>query len=127
MTARQVYDVLRAAGFPPAVATTLTAVARRESNFEPDVVNNNPITGDNSWGLLQINMRDAGIRALVASMGLVAEDLKDPATNAKVAFRMWARNNRNLDIAWYIEHPGYKEKYLQHLPEAQAAALEASA
>jgi hypothetical protein len=130
MTAAQIYALARAAGFPPVVAVTMTAIALRESSGDPNAFNGNAATGDNSFGLWQINMRDAGIAKLIQAKVLPPNadlsQLLDPALNAKAAFLLWGMNNRNLNVAWRISTPGmYQTRYESHLPAAQAAAIAA--
>ncbi len=137
----QLRQVILDAGFPPEVATTMHAIALRESGGCPDAFNGNAATGDKSVGLFQINILDKGIRALVASVAsfehlpLSTDEeligaLKDPQFNASVAYRLWGGKNGNLDVAWYINRGpakvgtyDYKGEYERHLPAAQAAAL----
>lgn len=128
MNAPQILAVMEQAGFPQAVAVTMTAIALRESSGDPAAFNADAATGDRSYGLLQINMRDPDVAALIkGKIPEVASDeqaLFDPAINAKAGFLLWGGHNRNLDIAWYIARDGpYKAKYEAHLPEAQRAAL----
>lgn len=133
LTAAQIYALARAAGFPPVVAVTMTAIALRESSGDPNAFNGNAATGDRSYGLWQINMRDPGIAQLVGAKVLIPastavgyQGLFDPALNAKAAFVLWGGANKNLSVAWYIDHPGpYQQRYESHLPAAQAAALAA--
>lgn len=125
MTAAEIYALARAAGFPPVVAVTMVAIALRESAGVPDVFNGDAATGDRSYGLWQINMFAGLAAARMKLFGISDEkQLLDPATNAKAAFILWGGKNRNLSMAWYIDHPGpYQSRYEAHLPAAQAAAL----
>lgn len=125
MTAPEIYKLARAAGFPPVVAVTMTAIALRESSGNPDVFNGNAQTGDRSYGLWQINMFGSLAAPRMKLFGITAEEqLLNPATNAHAAFCLWGGNNRNLSTAWYIDHPGiYQSRYESHLPAAIAAAL----
>lgn len=127
MTAAQIYALARAAGFPPVVAVTMTAIALRESAGKADAFNGNASTGDRSYGLWQINMFQGLAAERLKLFGLAhAEQLLDPATNAHAAFVLWAGKNKNLSVAWYIDHPGvYRDRYESHLPAAQAAAIAA--
>lgn len=62
------------------------AVGMAESTGQSGVVNSNRNTGDNSFGLWQINMIDELGPERIRQYGLKsAEDLKDPETNARVA------------------------------------------
>jgi hypothetical protein len=130
MTAAEIFQLARNAGFPGVVAVTMTAIALRESSGNPNAYNGNAETGDRSYGLWQINMRDVNVQKLIAEKVLTNngrfELLFDPATNAKAAFLLWGGKNSNLDLAWYITRGEYKTRYEAHLPEAQAAAIAAA-
>jgi hypothetical protein len=124
LTTRQIFETMRKAGFPPTVAVTMTAIALRESGGDPAAFNGNAKTGDRSYGLLQINCLYLGARALTL-FGITDEkELLDPAVNAHAGFVLWGRKNANLDEAWYLDKPVYKERYELHLPAAMSAALE---
>ena len=128
MTAAEILKVARAAGFPKTVDVTMVAIALRESAGDPNAFNGNAATGDRSYGLWQINMRDPGIQKVVVEKVLNNngrfELLFDPTTNAKAAFLLWGGKNANLDVAWYINRGGdYQTRYEAQLPAAQAAAL----
>jgi hypothetical protein len=129
LTPPAIYQFARQAGFPPVVAVTMTAIALRESAGNPDAYNGNIETGDNSFGLWQINLKDPSVRSLINAKLLAPANaspsaLFDPLTNARAAFLLWGGNNKNLSIAWYIDRGGdYQMRYESHLPAAQAAAL----
>lgn len=124
LTAVQVFEFARNAGAPPIVAVSMTAIAKRESAYDPSAHNANEATGDDSYGLWQINLKDPGIRAVLYSHGIGPRNLLDPATNAKAYVILWAGKDRNLSILSYIDHGGaYQARYEAALPEAQAAAL----
>lgn len=125
MTAAEIYRVARAAGFPPVVAVTMTAIALRESGGDPNAFNGNQKTGDRSYGLWQINMLGNLAPARMKLFGITEElQLLDPAINAWAAFRLWGGDNKNLSVAWYIDRGGaYQARYELHLPAAQAAAI----
>lgn len=127
LTAAQIYALARAAGFPPVVAVTMTAIALRESSGKPDAFNGTAATGDRSYGLWQINMAGALAEPRLRAFGIAREEmLLDPATNAHAAFVLWSGNNKNLSTAWYIDHPGmYQDRYEKHLAAAQRAAITA--
>ena len=90
LTQDQIEDVLRQGGWPEEMIPTMGAVAFAESTGRSGVVNNNPATGDDSWGLLQINMiGDLGPYRM-QRYGLKSyDDLKDPVTNARVALDIY--------------------------------------
>lgn len=50
------YQQLRAQGLDPRHAAALVAIAGRESGYNPGAHNGNAATGDNSYGLFQINL-----------------------------------------------------------------------
>jgi hypothetical protein len=95
-------------------AILMAAVGMAESTGNSGVRNTNPNTGDDSYGLWQINMignlgpdrlRRYGLRS--------AEDLKDPETNARV---MAAMLKTDGESAW----GAFKDKrYLQYMSEAR--------
>ena len=95
-------------------AIEMAAIGMAESTGNSGVRNTNPNTGDDSYGLWQINMignlgpdrlRRYGLRS--------AEDLKDPETNARVMAAMLRTDGKT---AW----GAYKDKrYLQYMSEAR--------
>ncbi len=139
----QVLAAMERAGFPPEIAVTLTAIAMRESGgpeaekygCHADAFNGNAATGDRSYGLAQINLRDEGIRKVVYEQILqipygptpdldAEKRLFDPDLNAKTAHLLWGGSNHNLDILWSIlNNPKNRAAYEAHLPAAQMAVL----
>lgn len=116
----QVYAAARAGGFPPDTARKMVAIAKRESSFNPGVVGTINAEKEVSYGLWQINWKDAGIQALLKRNGITdPAQLYDPATNARAAALLWAGNDANLNTAWYINRTGnqygYAEKYQANL------------
>lgn len=114
-----VTDMLRLAlnqGLAPEKAILMAAVGMAESTGRTDVVNNNPATGDNSFGLWQINMIGSLGPSRMAKYGLRSfDDLKDPETNARVMSDILGSSGIN---AW----GAYKDKrYLQYMSEARRA------
>ncbi len=120
-----ILELARNAGFPPTVDVTMTAIALRESGGDPAAHNGNAATGDDSYGLWQINWKVLQVRNLLVVNGITdPQSLLDPAINAKAAFLLYGGKVANLNIAWYINRPGsYQDRYNAHLPAAQAAAL----
>lgn len=85
-------ELLKIVGFEGKGLKVAWAIAKKESNGRPLAHNNNPNTGDNSYGIFQINM--------IGQLGLDRKEkfgiqkdseLFDPVTNAKAAFYMTAR------------------------------------
>ncbi len=85
--------LLRKAGFPEKDLDTMVNIAKRESRLNPWAHNPNRSTGDNSYGLFQINMIDnLGTARLkeFADLGVARyEDLKDPWKNVQAAKRVY--------------------------------------
>jgi len=126
LTAAQILLYMKGAGFPETVAVTMTAIALRESGGDPSAFNGDQATGDRSYGLLQINMKSPQVAALLNEKLLHGGDEKqllDPITNAKAGFLLWGGDNKNLEIAWYINRGIYRMRYETYLPAAQQAAL----
>ncbi len=92
LTDTELVDMLSLVGFKGESLKMAWSVVMRESRGNPTSRNNTPGTGDNSYGLFQINM--------IGNLGEVRRekfniakdsDLFDPVTNAKAAFYMTAR------------------------------------
>jgi cell wall-associated NlpC family hydrolase len=80
---------LQKAGFKGEALKTAWAIAKRESGGRATAYNPNRGTGDDSYGLFQINMLGNLGPARRKQYGLKSnEDLYDPATNARVAYAM---------------------------------------
>ena len=126
MLTKDIYNLMKKVGFPAEVAVTMTAIALRESGGSPNAFNGNTTTGDRYYGLLQINMLDKNVAALLHKNNIAVtneKELLDPEVNARAGFLLWGKNNNNLKLAWYITKPKYKERYESHLPEVQMVAL----
>lgn len=121
LTPTQIYQYALNAGFPPSVATQMTAIALRESSGNPNATNLS--NTEQSYGLWQINVQ--GNPGLLQALGLSdPSQLLDPAINAQAAAYLYGGNPNNLNVAWYINQPGYAEAYQQYLPVAQQAAMD---
>lgn len=85
----ELISVLRRAGFSGNGLRMAWAIVRAESTSRVYAHNRNRATGDNSYGLFQINMIDDLGPARLEKYGLDKnEDLFDPLVNAKVAFKI---------------------------------------
>jgi hypothetical protein len=83
----ELVSVLRSVGFEGHSLRMAWAIVMKESTRRPFAHNDNPSTGDNSYGLFQINMRGAMGPERRAKYGLDSnEDLFDPTTNANIGF-----------------------------------------
>lgn len=110
-------ELLSAVGFEGKALKVAYAVAKKESNGRPLAHNGNQHTGDNSYGIFQINM--------IADLGDDRRDkfnlksntqLFDPVINAKIVFFM-TRGGEDWS-SWKIV-PGQNngERYQQYLKE----------
>lgn len=89
---QELVSVLRAAGFRGEGLRLAWAIAMRESMGRPSAHNRNAATGDNSYGLFQINMIGSLGTSRAAKYGLSSYSaLLDPHVNARVAFLMSGR------------------------------------
>ena len=92
LTDTELVDMLSLVGFKGNSLKTAWAVAMRESRGHPTSRNNTPATGDNSYGLFQINMIDTLGDVRREKFNIEKNsDLFDPVTNAEAAFYMTAR------------------------------------
>lgn len=99
-------DLLQAVGFEGKALRTAWSVAMKESNGRPIAHNNNINTGDNSYGIFQINMLgDLGADRREKFNLQSNKELLDPVTNAKVAYHM---SNGGADWTSWKVYPGQK-------------------
>jgi hypothetical protein len=106
-------------GLSPEKAITMAAVALGESGGRPGAHNPNRSTGDNSYGLWQINMIDELGPERARALGIKDyNQLKDPNINAR-AMKM-ILNSQGLN-AWSVHR---NRLHLQYLPEARRAYAE---
>jgi cell wall-associated NlpC family hydrolase len=125
---RQLIGTLQKAGFKGDSLRTAFGIAMRESGGRPDAYNPDRSTGDDSYGLFQINMLGEMGPARRKQFGLKAnQELLDPEVNAKAAFRM---SNGGKDFgAWGIGPNAYRQgagtetikKYMDQFPKLLAS------
>ena len=85
----QLIELLGAVGFKDKQLKVAWAVTKKESGGRPVAHNGNTGTGDNSYGLFQINMIGSLGADRREKFGLETNNqLFDPVTNAQVAFHM---------------------------------------
>lgn len=103
LTAAQVRQYASNAGFSGTGLDYIVAIANRESGFNPDAYNGNENTGDNSVGLVQINMiGDLGASRLNEINRVFGTDLQS-VDQAK----QWLKDpSNNLRYAYYISNQG---------------------
>lgn len=110
----QLYNVALQAGFSDKNAKLAAAVALAESSGRSGVVRDTPDSGDLSYGLWQINMIGNLGPARRKQFGLSSnEQLLDPLTNAKAAYRISGGSNFS---AWSAYKSG---AHLKYLPKAK--------
>ncbi len=99
-------DLLQAVGFEGKALRTAWAVAMKESNGRPIAHNDNTNTGDNSYGIFQINMLgDLGADRREKFNLKYNKELLDPVTNAQIAYHM---SNGGADWTSWKVYPGQK-------------------
>ena len=111
----------RAAGFPEDKVATMTAIAMAESSGDSAALNNNPNTGDLSYGLWQINMLgDMGPERRKLFGIKSNEELFDPLTNAKAAYKIYELQGYG---AWSVYKSGKYRDYMVSAKKAAASTL----
>lgn len=95
LTQHELVELLAAVGFEGKALKTAWSVVMRESRGRPIAHNKNANTGDNSYGLFQINMIGSlGVERLAKFQDKIGiaktSDLLDPVANAKAAYYMTA-------------------------------------
>jgi hypothetical protein len=104
----QLVKTLHDAGFRGNALRTAYGIAMRESGGRPDAYNGNTGTGDQSYGMFQINMLGSMGPARRRQFGLKKnEDLFDAVTNARAAFQM-SKGGKDFG-AWGIGPNAYRE------------------
>jgi hypothetical protein len=86
---QELVAVLKHAGFKGEALKVAWAIVKKESNGRPVAFNGNVRTGDNSYGIFQINMiGDLGEERRKKFELSSNAELFDPVTNAQIAYRM---------------------------------------
>lgn len=89
LSPKELKNILYDVGFRGEALKIAWATAMKESTGRPRSHNDNPTTGDNSYGLFQINMMDSLGPARRDKFDLDSnEDLFDPVRNAEIAYFM---------------------------------------
>ena len=92
LTGEQLTYLLKEVGFKGHALKTAWAVVMRESRAHPKSHNKNTSTGDNSYGLFQINMIGSLGEVRREKFGILKDaELFDPLVNAKAAYFMTAQ------------------------------------
>ena len=89
MSKPEIIEVLEDAGFSGYGLKMAQVIVQLESTNRQYAHNDNPTTGDNSYGLFQINMYRGLEESRQKAYGLDSnEELFDPLTNAKIAYKI---------------------------------------
>lgn len=96
-----------AAGLTGDELITAVAIAGRESHWNPSAFNGNRKTGDESYGLWQINMLSDGERRRKIAGVATNSGLFDPTANAKVMKSLY---DTNLKRGGFYDWGPYKKK-----------------
>ena len=107
----QMEALMREGGFSPEISPIMAAIGLAESGGNPYAHNPNASTGDNSYGLLQVNMLGRMGPERRREFGITSnEALFDPLTNVRAAKKIYDSQGLN---AWSVFRSG---KYKDHLP-----------
>ena len=122
LTKTELVDLLHAIGFKGEALRYAWAIVMKESRGNPLSHNGNRDTGDNSFGLFQINMVDSlgQDRREKFSLEYNAQ-LLNPVVNAKIAYHM--SNQGENWRSWKGVHNPVVKGWLKQFPEAHAKAL----
>lgn len=117
LTPAQLLQLAQGAGFKGQDANTMAAIAMAESSGNPGAHNRNARTGDDSYGLAQINMLGSMGPARLKQFGLQnSNQLLDPETNLRAAKQV--KDSSGFG-AWSTYGSG---GYKQFLPQVQKAS-----
>jgi len=107
----QLAGYLRQAGFSEEMIPTMIGISTAESSLDPEAFNPNVNTGDQSYGLFQINMLGGMGPERRELFGIKSnEELFDPLTNAIAAKAIYDQQGLG---AWSVYKSG---KYSQYVP-----------
>ena len=113
LSKQQIAQLARQAGWSEDKIPFVVGVAGAESGFNPKALNPNVSTGDESYGLMQINMLGAMGPERLKAFGLKSkEQLYDPLTNLKAAKKIYEWQGPS---AWSVYKSG---KYKDYMPGA---------
>lgn len=116
----QIAAYVRGAGFPEEHVPRMTAIALAESSGNPAAHNPNARTGDNSYGLFQVNMIGGMGPERRRQFGLSAnEELFDPAVNAAAARRILESQGFN---AWSVHRSGAYRRFMDQAQQGASAS-----
>ena len=112
----QIAGYAKGAGFSGNALVTVVAIALAESSGNPRAHNGNRLTGDDSYGLMQINMLGGMGPERRKKFGLSSNAaLFDPATNMRVAYGL---SNGGKNFSPWSTYPGKSSAYLSRARKA---------
>lgn len=124
LTGKELSELLSLVGFQGKAHKTAWAIVMRESNARPKAHNDNTRTGDNSYGIFQINMMGSLGADRREKFELSSNtELFNPLRNAEIAFHMTGQGSdfgswgigpnayrsgagESTIMKWYDEYPG---------------------
>lgn len=122
MSAEDVARLAHAAGFRGQDLVDVVAIAGRESGYDPGAFNPDRSTGDQSYGLMQINMIDELGPARRAALGIENnEELYDPWINMQAAYQLYEESGNTLRP--WGGYKGRSNTYDTNLDAAQQAVI----
>lgn len=118
LTDQELVELLSAVGFTGQDLKEAWAIAKKESNGRPLAHNGNIKTGDNSYGMFQVNMLgELGVDRR-EQFGLKSNsDLLNPVVNAKIAYHM--SNGGENWTAWKGTHSDKVKEWMSKFPTKQ--------
>ena len=129
---KDLVGLLQATGFKGQSLKYAWAIAKKESHGRPLAYNGNRRTGDNSFGLFQVNMLGSMGEDRRSQFGLSSNaELLNPVVNAQVAYHMskggkdwsaWKGTHQAIVQEWLTKYP-YKSTTKAHKSKATSKAL----
>lgn len=120
LTKQQIAQLARQAGWSEDKIPFVVGVAGAESGYNPRALNPNVSTGDESYGLMQINMLGGMGPERLKAFGLKSkEQLYDPLTNLKAAKQIYEWQGPS---AWSVYKSGKYKDYMPAPGEISQAA-----
>ena len=130
LTDQQLVELLSAVGFKGKALQEAWAVSKKESHGNPLSHNGNRKTGDNSYGLFQVNMLGSMGNDRREQFGLASNaELLNPVVNAQVAYHMskggkdwsaWKGTHTAIVKAWIEKYPYKTTTTKAHKAKAKA-------
>lgn len=118
----QMAAIAKNAGFSDKTALIMGGIAMAESSGNPMAHNTNAATGDNSYGLWQINMLGDMGPSRRKSFGISSNsELFNPAVNAKAAYKIYQSQGLN---AWSTYKNGAYKQHLSGVSQADYELLD---